>query len=225
MCFNDSISILSFLTGISGSIGLGFLNLIPESIFLGWVSNMQLIEYFLWKNQPCQIDKNNKICNTKEIENCNQTNQKITTAGLIINHLEPFILFISILIFKKKTLPLWLIILVSIYLIVLLIYTISIENKKQTIEEKCTYVTEESNPHLFWQWNYSDYNSIIYSLFIIVLCLLSFFGLTNYIFSTLMILISYLISIYLYKNTKIVGSIWCFAAAYVPWLIIGKNII
>lgn len=225
MCFNDQISLATFLTGISGSIGLGCLKLIPESIFLGWVSNMQLVEYFLWKNQPCQISKENKICNANEIQNCNKINQNITSAGLIINHLEPFILFISILIFSKRTLPIWLIILVCIFLICLLIVTINIETTKKTIEDKCTYVTEESNPHLFWKWNFFNYYNIIYISFLIILCLLSYYGLFNNIFSTIIILLSFLISFFIYSDKKIVGSMWCFAAAYVPWLIIGRNII
>ena len=45
MCYNEKISLLSFLTGIAGSISLASLKLIPESLFYGWVSNMQLIEY------------------------------------------------------------------------------------------------------------------------------------------------------------------------------------
>lgn len=231
MCFNENISLLTFLSGISGSISLATLKLIPESIFFGWVSNMQLIEYFLWKNQPCNITKENKICSDEDIKKCNNINQYTTTSGIIVNHLEPFIMFISILIFSKKILPLWLIILTCIFLIMISIYTINQIKNKKDISEKCTYVTKESNPHLYWQWNYNNFNTIfkfnlyIYLFFLIIIILLSYFGFTYNILSSLIILISYLISYIIYNKKKLTGSMWCLAAAFAPWILITRNLI
>lgn len=221
MCYNSSVSLFTFLTGISGAIALYNNNLKSESLFLGWVSNMQLIDYFIWNNQPCQITENNKICSSKELQLCNQTNQNATTAGMIINHLEPVVLFVSILIFSNKTLPMWVIILTLFFFIILFIYSINIINNKKTIEQKCTYVTDTSNPYLWWQWNYYNepYNKLIYSIFLIIFTILVYHGFYYSNFSAIITLLSYLLSIFIYGNKKATGNLWCFAAAYLPWIL------
>ena len=53
MCFNAPVSLTTFLIGIIGSIRLFYLNYKAEAIFYAWVVLMQLIEFFLWRNQPC----------------------------------------------------------------------------------------------------------------------------------------------------------------------------
>lgn len=58
MCFNERISILAYLAGMSGSGALWHINRKPEALFFGWVSHMQLIEYFLWKKSTMFIRRN-----------------------------------------------------------------------------------------------------------------------------------------------------------------------
>ena len=83
--------------------------------------------------------------------------------------------------------------------------------------------TEESSPHLHWKWNYGKYNNLYYSFFIIILILLSTFGLENgYILATLST-VSFFISKKIYTNTHSVGNMWCFAAAFCPWILVGLN--
>jgi hypothetical protein len=215
MCFNEDISLLSYLTGISGSVALFSINKIPESLFYGWVVQMQLIEYFLWKNQPCQIKEDKKICNKEEIQNCNETNKNITSAGIIVNHLEPVILFSSILLFSKKILPLSVIILFCIFLIIIFLYTYNVFKQ----QDECTTVSEESDPHLHWKWNQAPFSILVYSLFLIILIILSYYGLEDGHINAIMVFIGYISSYMIYKDTHSVGSMWCFMAAFAPWLL------
>lgn len=217
MCFNENVSLLTYLTGLSGSAALLTQNKIPESLFYGWVVQMQLVDYFLWKNQPCKITKNNKICNKDEILNCNKMNNATTAAGIIINHLEPLILFGGIMLFSNKTLPNPIIILFCIFMIIISLYTIDIFTYKD--KSKCTTVTKESNPHLHWKWNGGEYSFIVYLLFLIVLILLSYYGLENGYINAFIILIGFIISKYIYGNKRSTGAMWCFIAAFAPWLL------
>ncbi len=215
MCYNENISLFSYFTGITGSLALLSKKKIPEALFYGWVSQMQIVDYMLWKNQPCQISENNKICSTMDLQNCNHINKTTSAFGIIINHLEPLILFGSIMLFSQKKLPLYVIILFCIFMILIILYTIDVFRK----DNLCTTVSETSDPYLKWNWNSYDYNVLIYSFFLIILILLSYYGLENGILKSLLILISYLITYFIYKDKKVVGSMWCFMAAFSPWLI------
>ena len=100
-------------------------------------------------------------------------------------------------------------------MILIILYTIDVFRK----DNLCTTVSETSDPYLKWNWNSYDYNVLIYSFFLIILILLSYYGLENGILKSLLILISYLITYFIYKDKKVVGSMWCFLAAFSPWLI------
>jgi predicted neutral ceramidase superfamily lipid hydrolase len=180
MCFNAPVSLITFIIVIIGSIRLFLLGHKPEAIFLGWTCFMQLIEFFLWRNQSC-----------------NNINKRMTYLGMIINHLEPIVLWLAILYYNKK-LPVEVNISMIIFLILMMLYTKNILNNKK--EYECTEVTEESNPHLHWKWNYGDYYMIFYIYFIICLMILSIYGLNKGYISALVSLISFTISYFIYNN-------------------------
>lgn len=222
MCFSANVSIFSYLTGLSGATALFTQNKIAESLFYGWVSQMQLVDYFLWKNQPCEITKTNKICKRDELLKCNKTNNATTIAGIIINHLEPLILFGGIMLFSNKKLPTPLIILFSIFMIFMTFYTINIFTDKENVNDKnnlCTTVSEESNPHLHWKWNHEKYNYIMTIFFVLILVLLSYYGLENGYINAILVLVGFIISYIIYSSKRSVGSMWCFMAAFAPWLL------
>lgn len=218
MCFNEKVSLITYLAGLSGSAALLTKNKIPEALFYGWVSQMQLVDYFLWKNQPCEITSTNKICKKDELVNCNKTNNYITGAGIIINHLEPFILFMGIVLYSKKTLPLGIIIFFIIFMVLISLYTIHIFAKDND-DNLCTTVSETSDPHLHWKWNNESYHGIIYILFLIIIIVLSYFGLEKGYINAIIAFIAYIASYIIYKDKKSVGAMWCFGAAFVPWLL------
>jgi nicotinamide riboside transporter PnuC len=88
MCFSPEASIRSLLAGVFGSLLCISLGTTKDKIvgyFLGFVSLMQGIEYLLWKHQKC--DNYNKV---------------ISITGMILNHLQPFILGVIVLILNPK---------------------------------------------------------------------------------------------------------------------------
>ena len=198
MCFNAEVSITTYTIGVLGCIYLLYNKYTPESIFLLWVIHMQLIEFFLWKNQPC-----------------NNMNKKIGKIGMIVNNLEPIILWLAIIYFSKKKLPNWMHVVMGSFIL----FTLYISYNSYT-RDSCTVVTDDSSPHLNWLWNNEgNFNEIYYLFFLIVCILLAIFGLTYGYHMAMILLISYLLSYIIYVKSKSLGSMWCFFAAFVPLLI------
>jgi hypothetical protein len=203
MCFNSQVSLITFIIGILGSIRLYNLGYKSEAFFFAWVVLMQLIEYFLWNNQEC-----------------NNINKNITNIGMLINHLEPVILWIAILYFNENKLPAWINAYMLIYLVLTYIYTKALlKNKNKNKKLECTTVTEESKPHLHWQWNFGKNGILFYTYFLVGLVLLSMYGLNKGFITALLALLSFGLSYYIYGNKKAVGAMWCFAASFGPWII------
>ena len=198
MCFNPEVSIITYIVGVLGCLYLMKQDYTSESIFFLWVIHMQLIEFFLWKNQPC--NNNNKI---------------IGKIGMIVNNMEPIILWLAIIYFSRKRLPNWM-----HFIMILFLLTTLYISYKSYIKDHCTIVTPESSPHLDWLWNNKgDYNVLYYLFFLIVCILLSIYGLTFGYHAALIFFISFIVSLIIYRKSKSVGAMWCFFAAFVPLLI------
>lgn len=203
MCFNAEVSIGAYIIGLFGCYYLYTKGFIIEAIFYAWVAHMQLIEYFLWKNQPCN-----------PVSEITENNIKISKAGIIVNHLEPFILWGAILYFSSKKLPNTL----NYFMIVFAIITYNYV--KSVYKERCTTVTEESKPHLYWEWNYNNkIKAIYYTIFLFVLMILSIYGLNNGGMHAIIIFLSFIISHIVYGKKRVIGSMWCFMAAFIPWVL------
>jgi len=199
MCFNAEVSISTYILGLIGSFILYKKGYPKEAILYFFVIQMQLIEYFLWKNQTC-----------------NSFNKFITKIGIILNHLQPIILYLLIKYFndgQSFILPKWLDLFMVIFVIMTIYYT------KYVMNDDCSLITVESNPHIEWLWNNKNYGGIYYLLFILIVVLLTYYGLSNGKLHSAIILIGYVISYLIYNKKKSVGSIWCFYAAFAPWLL------
>ena len=196
MCFNKEVSIITYIVGCIGCIILIRNKYMSEAAFFLVVIQMQLIEYFLWKNQTC-----------------NNININITKLGIGINHMEPVILWLAILIFSKKILPKWVNAMMIVYILSAILYTIKINNNS------CTTVTNESAPHLHWKWNNDTYGTYFYLFFLVTLIILSITGITHGYHLAILITTSFIISFIIYGKFKSVGAMWCFMAAFVPIII------
>lgn len=209
MCFNPTVSIITYLIGITGSYKLYTSNLIPESLFYGWVVQMQLFEFFLWKLQPCNVD-----------QSITNTNKNITRIANITNHLEPFVLWFAIIYFSNVKLSTNINNYMYFYTLLTILYTYNVLSTTE-----CTTVSDVSKPHLHWKWNNGPYYVQFYTIFLITLLILSYYGLEypRNIINASIILISYILSYIIYQDKHSVGAMWCFAAAFAPWLLIYLN--
>ena len=210
MCFNEEVSLATYIVGVSGSAALFAIDKKPEALFYGTVIQMQLIEYLLWKNQ----DNSNET-------SCSTTNKNISKTGLIINHLEPVALFAGISLFSKRKLPISVIVITYLYIIMTMIYTLYIlENYKES-PRACTVETVESSPHLHWKWNGEIYHTQFYTMFLIIIVMLSYFGLENGEINATLATAGFITSIAIYGKKHSAGSMWCLMAAFAPWILVG----
>jgi hypothetical protein len=206
MCFSPFVSLSTFIIGIIGAIlcvSLGTSTDKLVGLFFGFVSSMQGIEYVLWNNQEC-----------------NNMNKLFSFLGMILNHIQPIILCILILILNTNlsyTKKQRIIILTIIYFIIITAYSIQFIN-----DNMCTIKNKYN--HLSWDWNSMKYKEIVYLFYLFMLIFLFYIGTPikkDGITISMIILISYTISYFIYKDKKIIGTLWCLFAAFTPILWVG----
>ena len=190
MCFSKEVSLITFILGLFTSYLCYTVNT-PEykiiGLFFAFVILMQGIEYFLWNYQECD-----------------DLNKNVSSIGMILNHLQPIVLFILICMYKKVH-KLEVVILI-IYLLFIIPYSIQFLNNK-----KCTIKSEKN--HLLWKWNTMEYAKIVYIIFLSVLVIL---GLNvNKLFSSIIFFV-FFASYFIYKSDGVIGAMWCFFAVFAP---------
>jgi len=197
MCFNSTISIVSYIFGLVNSMILFRRGHEIEGAFYGFIIQMQLIEYLLWSNNKC-----------------NYKNKFITKIGISLNHLQPYVLYLLILKYNKDALSSDINFLMLCFLI-LNIYYFTINFK---LLKSCT-VGIENKKELQWKIHFGI-NASFYVLFAIILAFLMFKGLKKYNYlNAFLIVITFMISYLKYHNKKAVGTIWCIAGSYIPFLL------
>lgn len=206
MCFNAQISFATYVIGMCGCYALYSQGYISEAIFYGWIIQMQLIEFFLWMT-----------IHSRDTKTCiyPNTNKLITKIGILINHMEPIVFWLAIIFFSKKRLPTSVHQIMIFYIIISIIYTTAVFNIKE-----CTTVSDISKPHLHWKWNQGPYHFLYYLLFLIVFIIVSIYGLDKGDINAILIIISFAISYLLYGDKHSIGAMWCFAGAFIPWILI-----
>jgi len=201
MCYNKEISIYTYIIGLVSSYLL-LKNDKPTLKIIGSfflvVIHMQLIDFFLWSNNKC-----------------NNTNIQISTVGAVLNFIQPIVLYLAIIYYNKnitnenkKILN----IIILIYIVCLLIYCINL------FPLGCSVVTKLSYPYLNWSWFKDKISKLLYIIFPIILILLIYFGLDKpyNLYLSLICIISFIISFIIYKQKKIIGSMWCWFSALMP---------
>jgi hypothetical protein len=196
MCYSSKASIIAFIINLISCIIIYKKNSII-SLFFGFVGLMQLYDYIFWKNQ-----KKNNI------------NYITTKIAILSNHLQPIILALLIYFIQKKLNNLSLIIII-IYSIYSLYYTIKYWNNiNYTLVEKI------SRPSLYWRWNHMEKNNILYILFLLSLSISSFenFNYPSNIILLFINIISFIFSFIFFDKIHSIGRFWCYFASYVPLL-------
>jgi hypothetical protein len=130
MCFSERASIVSFFFGIIGSlllISLGSVNNKIIGYYLIYVSFMQFIDFLLWRHQVCD-----------------DYNRLISLLGMLLNHSQPLVLGMIILLFNPKHKNI-IYTLMLVYLCVVIPYSIPFVTNKNL---QCTLKGKEN--HLLW---------------------------------------------------------------------------
>jgi hypothetical protein len=202
MCFSANVSLFTFIIGIIGAIlciSLGETMDIVFGLFLGFVSLMQFIEYLLWNHQVR-----------------NNYNRLLSIIGMILNHSQPIVLGIILLLVSKyndynKYVILTIIIIYLLFAIVYSIFFLKNMNNQYTIKNKRT-------KHLDWKWNEEKYGVFFYGIFLLSFVLLFIYGMPTLkqgIYLAFFTVFLYLTTLLFYFS-KHLGSMWCFYSAFVP---------
>ena len=139
-----------------------------------------------------------------------------------MNHLEPLVLLAGIQLYSPLRLPLFVLAIVCIFIIFNFIHTTDVIRRSENNEkEGCTLVTEESYPHLYWKWNEGSFAGIFYISFVLILMMLSYYGLPDGYILACMSLIGFIASHWVYGKTHSTGAMWCLMAAFTPWVLTG----
>jgi len=201
MCYNKDISLYTYLIGLVAS----FLLLQKQDkdlkilgCFFIFIIHMQLIEYFLWTNNKC-----------------NMRNITLSHIGALIMFIQPIILYLVILYYNKELYiknKIKINIILIIYVILLIIYCINL------FPIECTDVTKASSPYLQWSWFYKKNPKFLTLCFPIALMILIYYGLTKpyNLYVSLICIISFIISFIIYKKQRAFGSLWCWFAVFIP---------
>ena len=201
MCYNKDISLYTYFIGLVASFLLiqkKDKDLKIVGCFFLVVIHMQLIEYFLWTNNKC-----------------NMRNITLSYIGAIILYIQPIILYLAIVYYNKKLYIKYKKILdtiIIIYIIGLIINFINL------IPIDCTNVTKISFPYLQWSWLYQKKDEILPFIFPISIILLAYYGLSSSynLYLSLICIISFIVSYIIYSKQRIFGTLWCWFAVFIP---------
>ncbi len=203
MCYSANASIISFSFGIIGSLLCVSLGTVTDKVigfFMYFVSFMQGIEYLLWTHQVC--DNYNKF---------------VSILGMTLNHLQPIVLGLLVILFNTELNKLklhWIYFFMAIYLLVIIPYSIQFLQDPKLL---CTIKNKETT-HLQWNWNSIKYSDFVYTLFTLTFCALFLLGLPKLkygIYASLTSIITISTSKYFYPQ-KHTGAIWCFYVVFLP---------
>jgi hypothetical protein len=201
MCFSKKASIVSFITGIIGSILCIQLGTILDKIigyFMGFISFMQGIEYLIWRHQIC--DDYNKI---------------ISFIGMVLNNMQPIMLGIILLYYNARPQNYnWILLTIFIYFCLAVPYSMQFMKDP----EKQCIIKGKKHDHLVWRWPLMEGGVAFYFVFLVSLCVLFLLGLPKLkygIYFAIITLVSYISSDYFYPS-GVTGELWCYYSAFFP---------
>ena len=196
MCFSEKASLTAFLVGMTSSLycySLGKPNDKVFGLFFAFVSLIQLIDYLLWKHQVC--DAYNKM---------------VSLFGMILNHLQPIILAVLLIMYKSDINRKAISYIIGVYLLFMIPYSLQSSGGGCTIKSK--------NPN--FKWNNEKYHNIVNTIFMICLTLLFYYGFS--LRAAILTVVTILFSQIFYS--KQVGATWCFFAVGFPVMYALNNI-
>jgi hypothetical protein len=205
MCYSKEVSITTYGIGSITSLLLynkDNISLKISGLFFLFVTQMQLIDYFIWKNKEC-----------------NNFNKDVSHIGAILNHMQPIVLYLLVKYYNLKLNEInknMLDLIFIIYITALLNYN------KYIYPIECTEVTDDSKPYLRWDWNFKKNSGSFYLLFVIALSSFMYYGLEKpyNIIISFSVIITFILSYIITKGKKQLGLIWCWISAILPLMIL-----
>jgi hypothetical protein len=216
MCYSAKDSIIGFVSCVLGAILLlriGYKHHLNDyklaGIFFLFISLMQLFDYLFWTN-PEATDKN----------------KLYTKLAVIANHLQPIVLIGLAYIFDSKlSQRSWMFI--SLYILFTIPYTLkSFKEAPYTLAVDCS--TDTCNGHskiVQWNWNHLDNANVVYGLFLACFVSIFYDAMQSNSMKWMMILLSVsslAFTSFKYKLSRNEGRMWCYVAAFMPWVVIGN---
>lgn len=204
MCYSAKDSMIAYIFGCISNIYL-FINSKNTdekiiSLFLFFVSQMQLFDFLFWTNKKC-----------------NQTNKYVTKIAIIFNHLQPIFLYLLLKICNYNT-NLTCDIIFYIFVILIFYYTIKNWPNKDCVKEDnvcCSLPLNkiDNKTIISWEWNNQKYAGIIYVIFLVSLVMSSLQLKTNNFMFAFVNIFTFLISFKIPNLNRSVGRLWCFLAS------------
>lgn len=203
MCYTATDSLVAYGVNLVGSALLFWFAQDNQfraiALFLLFVGQMQLFDYFFWTHQKC--DRLNNIA---------------TKLAIGFNHYQPSFLFMVQGLYGF-TQSLESIVVFTSYSIMSLIY-----NFRALREVDCTLPKDGK---LEWKWTDMDGNVLFYSLFVayLVVASFNFKSMPVKITAAAVSVLSYLVAS---KNDWLkihMGRAWCYYAAFMPFIFLGLN--
>lgn len=207
MCFSERVSWLTLASAWSGCLALaaaGEPHLQALAGFLAWVAAMQMVEAMLWRHPGCS-----------------ETNGLVSGAGAVINHAEPLVLFVLARCMLRPRSPAAArAALVLVAASTAVFGALTVQYLRRPLEDRCTRRTPDG---LVWQWNDLGSGTKLYVLFVAALVATLYAYLPDPWFMIGAVLLTFGASHAMYRNRKMVGSMWCFFAAFLPWVLVAKT--
>jgi hypothetical protein len=198
MCYTINASVRAFAIGFVASAIL-IAKKSPDAKILGWfflfVATMQLWDAAFWKwPAPSSINK------------------LATKLAMIFNHLQPLVLFLLIVHFKKQA--------TSASRKILWLYAALIIPYSVVMWKKLDWTSPGGHGSLEWKWNKGPNAGIVYLVFLAALCLLFVQNIKGCVgfFAAVVTTISFFWSAWKYGKQNSTGRFWCYFAAFAPLL-------
>ena len=201
MCFSERVSWTTLgvcWAGCAALAATGAPHWQALAALFAVVGGMQLVEALLWRNP----------------QRCDAVNAAVSSAGAVINHAEPLVLWwLCAQWLRPRRLEGVTRALALAYAAVFGVYALRFIARPA--RDKCTYLGPAG---LVWRWN--EPPGVAYALFmaLLVSTCLAYMPPGLDVAATAAVLLTYAASFAKYRDAKMIGSMWCFYAAFLPWL-------
>lgn len=206
MCFSESASWFAYVASWIGVLALIFRHAhagawVLAAFFL-WVVHMQLWDGLLWREH--RLDRDPCVCNVP-----------VSRSAMLVNHAQPLVFLALCATTLTAARPDWLPIvwaLALVYAWIIVPYSVSFW---QQGNRGASEVNEAGV--LVWKWNYRNGNRDVYLLFLALLAFVAWTFFRSWL-PAAVVLGSFAASWWVYEDDKHIGSVWCFIAAFLPWI-------